>query len=100
MPDDEETKPKKRRGPRPGEVKKPTKGETERRRAEGERLLGTGHSIADICRELPALVGGTWSPPTVRRDIEIIRARWGEDCSTRTRDSVRAELERMSRLVF
>lgn len=80
--------------------RRPSKDETAKRRLLVEKLWIEGHNVAEILRLVEKETKETWTRPTIYRDLDWIRGQWEKEGSKRSREGVRGELERMSRLVF
>ncbi len=97
---DENERRRKRPGPPKGQGRNPTKDETIKRRELVERWWIEGLNCADIRVRLEKEGAGVWSRQTVWNDVVAMRERWEQEGSKRSRESVKEELERMSRLVL
>jgi hypothetical protein len=77
-----------------------SKEQTDKRREWVARLWVEGYSQADIVRRIEQETGEPWTRQTIARDVAALQARWEKEGHKRSASNRKAELERMSRLVF
>lgn len=90
----------KKRGPRPGKAKVPTRQETAQRRRIVEQMDTDGFNLHEIIDALREKTGETWSRRTIYKDLDAIRAQWELEGHKRSRTNVRAALERKLNRIF